>query len=302
MKLTLEKAQEIMNKNGGSLYLSGTQITSLPDNLTVGGSLDLSGTQITSLPDNLTVGGWLYLRGTQITCLPDNLTVGGWLYLSGTQITSLPDNLTVGGWLYLSGTQITSLPDNLTVGGSLDLSGTQITSLPDNLTVGGSLYLRGTQIAHPKNEAKKVNRLKDGDYKAGKYLYADEILTHIKKVKRQAGYIFYIGKIKGRNVISDGVHYAHCDSFRDGIADLLFKAAEDRGAEQYKEMSLGTSMTVPELAVMYRIITGACQQGTQHFINSLGELKERYTIEEVNEMTKGQYGHEQFAKFFGCEE
>ena len=51
----------------GSLYLRGTQITSLPDNLTVGGGLDLRGTQITALPDNLTVGGGLDLRGTQIT-------------------------------------------------------------------------------------------------------------------------------------------------------------------------------------------------------------------------------------------
>ena len=270
----------------------------MPDNLTVGGSLYLSGTQITSLPDNLTVGGSLYLSGTQITSLPDNLTVGGSLYLSGTQITSLPDNLTVGGWLDLRGTQITSLPDNLTVGGSLDLRGTQITSLPDNLTVGDWLDLRGTQIAHPKNEAKKVNRLKDGDYKAGKYLYADEILTHIKKVKRQAGYIFYIGKIKGRNVISDGVHYAHCDSFRDGIADLLFKAAEDRGAEQYRGLTLDTEMTVPSLAAMYRVITGACRQGTECFIQSLGELKEFYTIREAIELTKGQYGHERFVEFF----
>lgn len=32
-----------------------------------GGDLDLEGTQITSLPDNLTVGGSLYLRDTQIT-------------------------------------------------------------------------------------------------------------------------------------------------------------------------------------------------------------------------------------------
>jgi hypothetical protein len=29
------------------------------------------------LPNNLSVGGDLYLRGTQITSLPDNLTVGG---------------------------------------------------------------------------------------------------------------------------------------------------------------------------------------------------------------------------------
>ena len=56
--------------------------------------------------DNLTVGGSLYLSGTQITSLPDNLTVGGYLDLSGTQITSLPDNLTVGDYLYLSGSKI----------------------------------------------------------------------------------------------------------------------------------------------------------------------------------------------------
>ena len=72
----------------------------------VGGTLDLSGTQITSLPDSLTVGGWLDLSGTQITSLPDNLTVGGGLDLIGTQITSLPDNLTVGDSLYPGDTEI----------------------------------------------------------------------------------------------------------------------------------------------------------------------------------------------------
>jgi len=38
--------------------------------------------------DNLTVGGSLYLQGTGITSLPDNLTVGGNLYLQGTGITN----------------------------------------------------------------------------------------------------------------------------------------------------------------------------------------------------------------------
>ena len=48
---------------GDSLYLRGTGITALPDNLTVGGSLDLENcTGITALPDNLTVGGSLYLE------------------------------------------------------------------------------------------------------------------------------------------------------------------------------------------------------------------------------------------------
>ena len=59
---------KMMDKNGhikGYLDLRGTQITALPDGLTVGGYLDLRGTQITALPDGLTVGGSLYLRGTQ---------------------------------------------------------------------------------------------------------------------------------------------------------------------------------------------------------------------------------------------
>jgi hypothetical protein len=56
----------------------------------------------------ISVGGYLYLGGTGITALPDNLSVGGSLYLSGTGITALPDNLSVGGYLYLGGTGIPS--------------------------------------------------------------------------------------------------------------------------------------------------------------------------------------------------
>ena len=260
MKLTLEQAQEMMEHNGGSL--------------------DLRGTGITSLPDNLTVGGSLYLRGTQITALPDNLTVGGSLYLEGCA-------------------GITSLPDNLTVGGLLDLSGTQITALPDNLTVGGGLYLRGTKIADKDKARRRVKRLKDGDYVDGRYLYADGILTHVRKRRKLGNYTIYVGKIKGRNVISDGTNYAHCDNIRDGIADLLFKSAKDRGADQYKGMSLDTELTVQEAVTMYRIITGACRQGSAAFVDGLKDKKERYTIRECIELTRGQYGADRFEAFFG---
>ena len=243
------------------------------------GNLDLHNTGITALPDNLTVGGWLDLSGAGITALPDNLTVGGTLYLSGTGITALPDNLTVGGTLYLSGTGITALPDNLTVGGSLDLSGTGITS----------------------QKRKKARKLKDGDYMPGRYLYADGILTHVKQRVEVDGYTLYIGKIKGKNVVSDGTFYAHCNKLRDGIADIAFKRAADRGADQYKGLSLDTSLTVDEEKTMYRVITGACRAGTDAFVESLGDtLKERYTIREMLELTRGQYNSERFATFFGA--
>ena len=46
--MKIRDIKKMMDKNGhirGSLDLSGTQITALPDGLTVGGSLDLSGMQ-----------------------------------------------------------------------------------------------------------------------------------------------------------------------------------------------------------------------------------------------------------------
>ena len=182
-------------------------------------------------------------------------------------------------------------------GGWLDLSGTQITALPDNLTVGGSLDLSGTQITCAEKE--KVKKLRDGDYVEGRYLFADGILTHVRKRRMMDRYTLYVGKIKGKNVISDGAHYAHCDNIREGIADLLFKTAKDRGADQYKNMTLDTELTVEEAVTMYRVITGACRQGSEDFVNGIKDRKEKYTIRECIEMTKGQYNAKRFAEFFG---
>ena len=178
-------------------------------------------------------------------------------------------------------------------GGSLYLRGTQITALPDNLTVGGSLYLEGTQITN-----KQYRKLKNGDYVPKRYLYADNILTHIKARREIKGYVFYQGKIKNKNVVFDGKNYAHCKSLKEGIIDLQFKAAKDRGAEQYKNLTLDSVLTAEEMITMYRVITGACRQGTESFVSSLGELKEKYTIREAIEITKGQYNSSSFEKFF----
>ena len=120
---------------------------------------------------------------------------------------------------------------------------------------------------------------------------------------RKAGdYTLYIGKIKGRNVVSDGTLYAHCETLRDGIADVAFKRAAERGADQYKGIDMDTPIPLEEAKTMYRIITGACRAGTEHFAQSLGnKLQETYTVREMIKVTKGQYNAEKFAKFFGEE-
>ena len=60
-KLTIEEAEIMMKECGGSLDLRGTNITALPEGLSVGGNLYLSDTNITALPEGLTVGGNLDL-------------------------------------------------------------------------------------------------------------------------------------------------------------------------------------------------------------------------------------------------
>lgn len=180
--------------------------------------------------------------------------------------------------------------------GNLYLRGTQIKELPSGLAVGG--YIWSDHI--DRSEFEKVKPLRYGDYVPNRYIYCDGILTHVKKTKKVCGYTLYIGKIKGKNVVSDGTYYAHCKNLRDGIADIAFKRAEDRGAEQYKGISLDTVVTLDEAKTMYRVITGACRAGTEAFAQSLGEtLKERYTVREMIEVTKGQYNAEKFAEFFG---
>ena len=272
MKLTLEEAKKIMSENNGNLNLGYTLIKELPDNLTVVGYLDLSGTSIEKLPDNLTVVGYLDLRGTPIEKLPDGLSVGGDLGLSYTSIKELPDNLTVGGNFYLYDTEIEKLPDNLTVGG---------------------------EIIGYEGDTSNVHYLKDGDCVPNQYIYADNILTFVESKKEIKGYTYYKGKIAGRNVISDGTHFAHCTSFKEGVKELDFKKAKDRGAEQYSNLTLDTVVSTKELITMYRVITGACQQGTEYFVNSLGKkLKDSYTVREAIELTNGQYGARAFEEFF----
>ena len=144
----------------------------------------------------------------------------------------------------------------------------------------------------------KVKKLRNGEYKESSYIYCDGCLTPIRKAKKLDKYTVYIGKIPCRNVVSDGKHFAHCDKIRDGIADLIYKEASDRGAEQYRGCQLDEPHTVKELMTMYRVITGACRQGTEQFVKSLGPLKDTYTISEVIQLTKGQYGAESFQKFF----
>lgn len=337
-KFKEETGYTLTIKNGELFYdddmwLGGSEITQLPDNLTVNGNLDLSGTDITVLPNNLTVGGYLELWNTCIKYLPDNLTVGGSLFLNNTGIKSLPNNLTVGGCLELCNTPIKSLPDNLIVGGSLflnntdikslpdnlmvrrtiELRNTRIISLPDNLTVGGVLDIRDTKITDnvevnttlSPEQQKKIYDLENmalfWERNGVRYIKADGIFSVIDS---HHGNVYKVHKLgqedKPFYLITDGDnHWAHGKTLAEARDDLLYKIS-DRDTSEYDKLSLDDTLSYEEAIVAYRTITGACSAGTRDFIENRlpSPHKDKYSIREIIKLTKNEYGGKAFAKFF----
>ncbi len=250
----------------------------------------------------LTVGGYLDLWGTGITSLPDGLTVGGSLNLRGTGITSLPDGLTVGGSLDLWGTGITSLPEDLTVGGSLNLRGTGITSLPEDLTVGGSLDLEGCTGITDKAQARVNHTLPDDFFplrwRGGQYISVDGIFSEVISQKGNIWKVRAIGKKEVTYLVTDGHgRWSHGDTLQAAKDDLVYKIG-NRDKSAYANLTMDSVLTCEDAIQAYRVITGACAAGTRRFVESLAEVKGFYTIHEICQLTKGQFGATDFAQFF----
>ena len=242
---------------------------------------------------HLYYGGGLDLKNTGITSLPDNLTVGGELDLSGTGITSLPDNLTVGGGLYLSGTGITSLPDNLTVGGELYLSGTGITDT--------SKVNRTLSVDVRRKIAAKQNMMVVWEWSNRTYIKVDGIFSVVDKHHGNVWCVHQLGSKKQTYIVTDGEnHYAHGDSIDEARKDLVYKIC-DRNKSEYESLTLDSKLTYNEAVECYRVITGACAAGTRNFCKNIlpeSKRKEKYTVRKIIELTRGQYGNEEFKNFF----
>ena len=218
----------------------------------------------------------------------------GSLYLDG--LTAIPKgfNPTVGGHLYLNG--LTAIPKgfNPTVGGSLYLNG--LTAIPKgfNPTVGGYLFLNRLTANFTKLPSDFVF-----SWQNGKYILVDGIFT---EVLGKRGNVYRVQKIGSKNItylVSDGNgKWAHGETFKDAKADLVFKIG-NRTTDDYKDLTLASSITFEDAITCYRVITGACSFGAKDFVNSRLKTKKReYTIAEVLELTKNEYGNKTFAGFF----
>jgi hypothetical protein len=283
---------------GGYLYLSS--LTEIPEgfNPTVSDSLNLN--SVTQIPEgfNPTVGGNLDLES--VTKIPKgfNPTVGGSLFLDSVKVLPEGFNPIVGGNLYLE--SVKELPNgfNLTVGWNLYLN--SLTKIPKgfNPTVGWNLDLNSlTQIPEGFNrsdyENKRISLLQ-----WDKYILCDDRFSEVISKKGNVWKLKNIGKDKIYYLVTDGNgNYAHGDTIKQAKDDLIYKISK-RDVSQYHNIDLDKKFSFTECITMYRSITGSCSTGVKNFIETNGIKKQSYSVNDIIEITKNNYGNESFNKFF----
>jgi len=127
----------------GDLNLDRSNLTKLPDNLTINGDLNLNCcSSLQSLPNGLEVKGFLNLYGCgKIKQLPVDIKVGEGMDLRGCGIEQLPTNLTINGDLFINARHM-KLSNNLTVKGSFNIYGANHAKpFPRGLKIIDQLYL-----------------------------------------------------------------------------------------------------------------------------------------------------------------
>lgn len=163
-------------------------------------------------------------------------------------------------------------------------------------SVGGDLYIHEKGIL-------TANKLYTGGY--DKFTVIDDMPCVVLSKKSQDDVYISLcreARIKNQKIVGEkfyvaqqGQHNAHGKTIAEATQELAFKAGS-RDVSQWREMPLTTKKTPQEWAFIYRMVTGACQYGTQDFMKRKGELKKSYTLAEIIEETKGAYGHERFVE------
>ena len=182
---------------------------------------------------------------------------------------------------------------NLTSLGYLDTSTTQHKDFLKNLISLGYLYT--SYATQHKDFLKNTKSTFDLPY-----IYADGILSVIKSTREIDGVIIHntnrVGYLDTEYIAEHGGVFAHAKSIDLALIDLRFKQS-NRDTSWLKDKKTSDELNFSDAVLAYRCVTGACSGGVEHFLNKHNK-KEKYTISEIIELTKGEYGNNDFEKFF----
>lgn len=100
-------------------------------------------------------------------------------------------------------------------------------------------------------------------------------------------------------IVSKGDKFAHGDSIKEAKESLIYKIGT-RDKSKFANLKLNDKLTLEEMIECYRVVTGACEFGVKNFIQTAlnNKPKKQYSIKEILNLTKNQYGHQTFHDFF----
>jgi hypothetical protein len=132
--------------------------------------------------------------------------------------------------------------------------------------------------------------------------------THKKNIGRRTCYVCSMSHCYNKYVIKDTLPsnkkiFAHGLTFKNTISsierkkDSYFRNATEIKS-QYTKIPKDMPLEKDFCIKMYRDLTGGCSGGVSMFLSRFKELNKTYTINDIVDMTKGEYGHQRFVDAF----
>lgn len=127
-------------------------------------------------------------------------------------------------------------------------------------------------------------------------LVLDNILSEVINHKGNVYKVKNYGKDKISYIVQDDDIYSHGATIKEARDSLIYKIS-NRDTSIYNDVQLDDEFDLKDIIKMYRVITGACELGTRYFVEN-NNLPDKLTVQQTIDLTQGQYGNEQFKKFF----
>ena len=141
------------------------------------------------------------------------------------------------------------------------------------------------------------------------YKYIDNGVYVIKNEKQVEDYTIFKGQSiedyfdeneEHCFIASKGEFNAHGETIKEAISDVEFKYLQSQGVQEHIKRVKEQGYITPN---DYRLLTGACRYGTNRWLEENGfTWEDSKSIEEVLELTKGQYGHDKLVEIFEASE
>ena len=249
------------------------------------------------------ITGYLNCLSAKEVNIPQLTTIGGSLDFGSAKEVNIPQLTTIGGYLYCGSAKV-SLPKLTTIGGYLDCGSAKV-SFPKLTTIGGYLDCGSAKVSLPKlkykNDTKRAKARVRSAFRRKGFVLFDGILAEIIDTKTRAYGSLHKLRVVGSHKVSfcieaNGV-FSHGDTVKEARESLLYKIS-NRDKSAYEGWTLDKVITKKQAIESYRVITGACESGTRHFVEKQGELKCKYTVAEIIQLTDGQFGNDEYRAFF----